>query len=106
MYPEEKSPPKNESIQQINNHYSKEFNSWSHFFADQASNCLKHGLLDDALKCVDIALTEKYLELLHKMTKKIKEKRKKLNVNLKNTEQVYLVKVNKSKSDDRLKSKL
>lgn len=52
--------------------------SWSHFFADRAAKCLKDGLLDDSLRFVDLALLEKYLEVLRQITEKVEGKRDRL----------------------------
>lgn len=53
-------------------------NNWSHFFADRAAKCIEYGLLDDGLRFLDLALTEKYLELLKQVTEKVEKKRDRL----------------------------
>lgn len=57
--------------------------NWSHFFADRATKCVEYGLLDDALRFVDLALTEKYLEVLKQVTTKVEKKRDRLLNNAK-----------------------
>lgn len=51
----------------------KKIKNWSLIFADKAIKCIEYGLLDDGLRFLDLALTEKYLEMLKKVTNKNNE---------------------------------